>query len=155
MILALRLLILLMVIGAILMQVFGVPFIAHNIERGTHLPLAIPYGIAGAVVILCGEIALVAVWMLLSMVSRDAIFTDRAFRWVDLILVVGVVGTVLVFALGVHCYFVVNPLLDAPGLVAIAAAGSVAGAAAVLLVFVMRGLLRKATDLRAELDEVV
>lgn len=102
MILVLRALILLIMVGAVLSQIFAVPFVASQLERGSHVAVAIPYAIAGILVIACVEVALVAVWMLLSMVRRDSIFSDRAFRWVDVIIATGSVATVLVFALGVH-----------------------------------------------------
>jgi hypothetical protein len=119
------------------------------------VPLGVLYAIAGILTVLCVQIALVAVWVLLSMVRKGAIFSDRAFRWVDVIIAVAGLATLLTLAVGIHLYYVVNPILDAPGMVAIAVALTILGSAFVLLMFVMRGLLRSATSMHSELAEVV
>jgi hypothetical protein len=85
------------------------------------------------------------------MVRRGAIFDERAFRWVDVITVAGLVAAVLVAALCAH----VGEIDDAPGLVLIGGGIGIGGVAFALLMVVMRGLLRSATVLRRELDEVV
>jgi hypothetical protein len=112
---------------------------------------AVAYALLGVAAIACVEVALVALWVLLSMVRRDAIFDERAFRWVDTITVAGLVAAVLVAALCAH----VGELDDAPGLILIGGGVAVGGAAFALLMVVMRGLLRSATAFRRELDEVV
>jgi hypothetical protein len=112
---------------------------------------AVAYALLGVAAIACVEVALVALWVLLSMVRRAAIFDERAFRWVDTITVAGLVAAVLVAALCAH----VGELDDAPGLILIGGGVAVGGAAFALLMVVMRGLLRSATAFRRELDEVV
>jgi hypothetical protein len=155
-ILGLRALILLIAAGAVLTQIFIVPVVGTGIADDAELPeLGVPYAIIGVVIVACVEVALFAIWVLLSMVRKDAIFSERAFRWVDVIIGAAVVATALSLALAVHIYYVVNPILDAPGLVAITLGTAILGAAFVLLMIVMRGLLRSATTLQSELAEVV
>lgn len=115
--------------------------------------LIVPYSVAGILVIGCGQVALLAVWRLLSLVSGGVIFTRRSLRLVDVITVCGAIATVLVAVPLVHLLTVVNAgglaaLLGLPVTVA-------CGVAFVLLMIVMRGLLEAATVDRAELDGVI
>lgn len=155
-ILALRALIILLGLGALLGQIRVLPVFGFGIAADAELPaLGVPYTVVGIAIAACFQVALVAVWVLLSMVRRDAIFSEHAFRWVDVITAVGAVATILLLGLAAHLYYVVNPILDAPGLIAITGGAALFGAAFVLLMVVMRGLLRAATTLQSELAEVV
>jgi hypothetical protein len=93
------------------------------------------------------------------MVQRDAIFTQRAFRWVDVIIGASVVATVL--ALGVAGHLAVAEIpspddgMDVESALVAATAGVAVGAAFAMLMVVMRSLLRKATSLQREMAEVV
>jgi hypothetical protein len=147
---ALRALLVLLAIGCLGAQVVIVFVVATHPEADL-TDRAVAYALLGVGAIACVEVALVALWVLLSMVRRDAIFDERAFRWVDAITVAGLVAAVLVAALCAH----VGELDDAPGLVLIGGGVAVGGAAFALLMIVMRGLLRSATAFRRELDEVV
>jgi Protein of unknown function (DUF2975) len=154
-VLALRALIVLIFLIGVGGQTFVIPF--TGAETASEVPefayLRIPYSILGILAIICVQVALVAVWMLLSMVTREAIFSERAFRWVDLIIGSGIVATLLTLGVEVH----ILGFTDAggPGPIIVLTGGVIGGAAAVLLVVVMRGLLRKATALENELAEVV
>ena len=78
------------------------------------------YSVLGIAAVACVEVVLASLWMLLSMVRRGAIFDERAFRWVGVISVAGLVAAVIVAALCVH----VGEIDDAPGsLVSLAAGG--------------------------------
>lgn len=149
-ILALRVLLVLLALGAVGAQGVIVFVVATHPETDL-ADRAVAYSVLGVAAIACVEVALVALWVLLSMVRRAAIFDDRAFRWVDVITVAGLVAAVLVAALCAH----VGEIDDAPGLVLIGGGVAVGGAAFALLMVVMRGLLRSATLFRRELDEVV
>ena len=109
----------------------------------------VAYSIA---VVICVQIALVGIWMLLSMVSRDAIFRPSAFRVVDVIIGCTVVATVLV-AVGFPVLVVTGAMN--PGLMIMIFTTVVAGLAVALLLIVMRALLVKATELEHDLAEVV
>lgn len=150
-ILALRALLVLIALGALGGQVLIIVLLALDVSGPDAAILAVAYSILAVGAIACVEVALAALWILLSMVRRGAIFDERAFRWVDVISVAGLVAAVLVAALCVHF----GEIDDAPGLVGIGLGIAVAGAAFALLMVVMRGLLRNATVLRRELDEVV
>ncbi|MEV7866915.1 DUF2975 domain-containing protein [Streptomyces sp. NPDC088124] len=152
--------------SAILFGLFGqivvVPTTAADeVDRfPPYEPFAAPYVTVAVLGIACVQIALVATWMLLDMVSRDAIFTPRAFRWVDVIIGSSVVATLL--ALGVTGHLAVADIpspyddtMQAIGALGAAVVCVGAGAAFAMLVVVMRGLLRKATDLQTEIAEVV
>jgi DUF2975 family protein len=147
---ALRALLVVLAVGALAAQTVIVFVVATHPETDL-ADRAVAYAMLGVAAIACVEVALVALWVLLSRVRRGAIFDERAFRWVDVITVAGLVGAVLVAALCAH----VGEIDDAPGLVLIGGGVAVGGAAFALLMVVMRGLLRSATLFRRELDEVV
>ena len=150
-ILALRVLLILIALGVLGGQIVIIFVIATNTAESEMASLAVPYSVLGIAAIACVEVGLVALWVLLSMVRRGAIFNERAFRWVDVISVAGLVAAVLVAALCVHA----GEIDDAPGLILVGGGVAIGGAAFALLMVVMHGLLRSATVLRRELDEVV
>ncbi|MEJ2861938.1 DUF2975 domain-containing protein [Actinomycetospora flava] len=126
--------------------------VAVGIEFGLGVPgLVAFYAVLGVAALAALEVGLVALWTLLTMVRRDAIFDEGAFRWVRVVTLAGVVAALLVATACVHY----GELDDAPGLVVIGGGVAVGGAAYALLMLVMRGLLQNATVLRRELDEVV
>lgn len=155
-VLALRILLVITAVGVLLSQVVIIPLVTTSLADPSRFDVgAFVYAAAGIAVGACIEVVLVAIWALLSRVGRGAIFSERAFRWVDAIIVAGSVATVIVVGIGAHIVLVVEPRLDAPGLVLIVLASVVGSATFVLLMLVMRGLLRSATSLQAELAEVV
>ena len=147
---ALRMLLVLIALGALAAQIVIVVVVATHPEVDP-ADRAVAYAVVAVAAIACLELALVALWVLLSMVRRSAIFDERAFRWVDVISVAGLVAAVLVSGLCAH----VGELDDAPGLILIGGGIGVAGVAFALLMVVMRGLLHTATTFRRELEEVV
>lgn len=119
---------------------------------GGHPPLPdAVYAGAAVATIGCVQVFLVAIWALLSMVRRDAIFDERAFRWVPVLAGSGLLAAFIVAAVCAH----IGELDDAPGLILISGGIAVAGIAFALLMTVMLGLLRNATRLRRELEQVV
>jgi Protein of unknown function (DUF2975) len=150
----LRLALLVLLLGSVLVQVL-VP--AYAYEVGTRLPevayLVIPYSVAAILFIGCGQVALLVVWRLLSLVDGGAIFTRRAVRWVDVIVACAAVATALSAGVLVHMLGFV-PGGGGP-MVYLMAACITAALAFVLLMVVMRGLLLTAVADRAELDEVI
>ncbi len=155
-ILALRILLVLVVIGLLFAQVVVIPIASLEFgEAFGSQAVGIFYTVTGIAFVACIEVALVAIWVLLSMVRRDAIFSGRAFRWVDVIIGAGIAATAVAIANACHMYFVVEPRLDAPGLIVLAGTGVLGAASFVALTVVMRGLLRSATALQGELAEVV
>lgn len=146
----LRALLVLLGLGALAFQVVIVVVVATHPETDL-TDRAVAYTALAVAAVVCLEVVLVALWVLLSMVRRDAIFDERALRWVDAIAVAGLVAGLVVAGLCAH----VGELDDAPGLILIGGGAAVAGVAFALLMVVMRGLLLSATGFRRELDEVV
>ncbi|GLU47079.1 DUF2975 domain-containing protein [Nocardiopsis ansamitocini] len=123
-----------------------------------YAPFAVPYMTVAIIGVACIQLALLAVWILLDMLRRDALFTSQAFRWVDVIIGSTVVATLLAVGVTVHLLVFGVPMPDAMEAisalgVAVVAAG--VGASFAMLLVLMRGLLRKATDLQTEIAEVV
>ncbi|TDC74230.1 DUF2975 domain-containing protein [Streptomyces hainanensis] len=153
------------IVIAVLAGVFGQLVVipaaaADEVDRfPPYAPFQAAYVTVAIVGVACVQIALVAVWMLLAMVDRDAIFTSGAFRWVDVIIGAAGVATLLAFGVAGHLSLAEIPEPDGSMEVLSALAGATAcvglGAAFLMLVVVMRTLLRKATDLQAEIAEVV
>ncbi|HSW41543.1 MAG TPA: DUF2975 domain-containing protein [Patescibacteria group bacterium] len=150
----LRIVLVVLLLGSVLAQVL-VPVYAS--EVGTRFPevayLVVPYSVAAILFITCGQVALLVVWRLLSLVDLGVIFTRRAVRWVNVILACGAVATVLTAGVLIHM------LAFVPGgggpMIYYLAACIAGGLAFVLLMVVVRGLHLSAVADRAELDEVI
>ena len=141
-------------LGTVLVQI-GLPMLAA--EEGRIFPevayLVVPYSVAAILFIGCGQVALLAVWRLLSMVNGGVIFTRRALRWVDVITACAAVATALTAGVLIHMLDFV-PGGGGPTFYYLAACVA-GGLAFVLLMVVMRGLLESAVADRTELDEVI
>src|SRR5664279_1925402 len=150
----LRVALVVILLGTVLAQVIT-PVLAS--EEGKTFPevayLVVPYSVAAILFIGCGQVALLAVWRLLSLVDRRVIFTRRALRWVDVITACAAVATVLSAGVWIHMLGFV-PGGGGPMIYYLAACVA-GGLAFVLLMVVMRGLLVSAIADRAELDEVI
>jgi hypothetical protein len=141
-------------LGTVLAQVLLPVFASYE---GTIFPevayLVVPYSVAGILFIGCGQVALLVIWRLLSMVNGGVIFTRRALRWVDVITACAAVATVLSAGVLIHMLSFV-PGGGGPTIYFLAACVA-GGLAFVLLMVVMRGLLVSAIADRTELDEVI
>lgn len=145
----------LLLLGALACQVAFVPTNAQGFAElhpeVSHL--AAPYASAAILALVCFEVALIAIWRLLTLVRKQRIFNAAALTWVDAITVSAAVATVLAFAVFIHMIFVEQTGGPA-GLLVLT--GSVAGGTAlVLLMIVMRRLLEAAISDRSELAEVI
>lgn len=107
----------------------------------------------GIAALACIQLGLLCTWVLLSKVARGAIFNKHALIWVNLIIAAVIAGTLLPLGVGIHLMVVVNA--GGPTVFLGVCATAVGGAALVLLITVMRGLLKNATTLENELSEVV
>lgn len=112
-----------------------------------------PYTAAAVAIVVCVQVAMVAIWVLLAKVEHDQVFTVPAFAWVDVIIGAAVTATVLSAATAAHLLFLEG--VGGPGVVLGLGAVLVAGTTFALLMTVMRGLLRAATSMRGELAVVV
>ena len=152
---ALRVLLVVILAGTLMTQLWYFPVLASQLadlypELGwLRWPL-----LTLVIVIIAGvQAVLVALWMLLTMVERDRVFSTDAFRWVDVIITAAVIDSALVLVAFMMLSFGANA--DPPGLALLQLALVVCGAAFALLMGVMKGLLRKASSLTAELSEVI
>ncbi|ANN17007.1 hypothetical protein SD37_16040 [Amycolatopsis orientalis] len=101
--------------------------------------------------VLCVQVVVVATWQLLTLVRKDRIFTEASLRWVDAI-VWAILAGWLVLA-GVFLYVGFNA--DDPGLPLLLFLALIGVAVLGLLMVVMRTLLRQATTLRSDLEQVI
>ena len=150
----LRVALVVLLLGSVLAQVLVSVYAA---QVGTRFPevayLVLPYSVAAILFIGCGQVALLVVWRLLSLVDGGVIFTPRAVRWVDVITACAAVATVLSAGILIH---VLGFVPGGGGPMIYYLAGCVVGGLAfVLLMVVMRGLLVSAIADRTELDEVI
>jgi hypothetical protein len=150
----LRVALLVLLLGSVLAQVL-VPVYAS--EVGTRFSevayLVVPYSVAAILFIGCGQVALLVIWRLLSLIDGGVIFTRRAVRWVDVIVACAAVATVLSTGVLIHMLGFV-PGGGGPMIYYLAACIT-GGLGFVLLMVVMRGLLLSAVADRTELDEVI
>lgn len=153
----LRIVIALSLAGSLVVQTVIVPLVWADLAseplwgRITFVTLAV-------LGILTMQVFAVCVWRLLTLVRRGAVFSDAAFRYVDV--VIGAIGaaSAVTFILAV----VLAPGGTAPGVVGLICGAALVLAGMALLVVVMRRLLAQAIErekearaLRSELDEVI
>lgn len=109
--------------------------------------LALSLGVLG-----CVQVVAIATWRLVDFSVSDRIFSQVAFRWVAVLAVAPAVAAGCCFLLlMVVCGYTQGP----PGLVIIFAVGSVGSLGVSLVVVVLRGLLRRAVNMRTELEAVI
>ncbi|MCW5953961.1 MAG: DUF2975 domain-containing protein [Propionibacteriaceae bacterium] len=153
-ILALRALLTVGMLGALLAQLWYFPTLSGQMVDMYPEVAWLRWPVLAAVVLVIAavEVGIVSVWALLSMVERDSVFSPRAFRWVDLIITAAAVATALAIAVfAILAYAEASP----GGLMLPLLALIVAGASFTLLMIVMKGLLRQAANLTVELGEVI
>ncbi|SDJ80953.1 Protein of unknown function [Lentzea albidocapillata subsp. violacea] len=101
--------------------------------------------------VVCVQVVIVATWKLLTLVRKDLIFTEGAIKWVDVM--VWAIAAAWVVLVGVFIWVGVNA--DDPGVIVLfflfTSAVSVIG----LVLVVMRALLKRATELRADMESVI
>lgn len=101
--------------------------------------------------VLCVQVVVVATWQLLTLVKKDRIFTEASLRWVDAIVWAILAGWVVLA--GVFLYVGFNA--EDPGLPLLLFLALIGVAVLGLLMVVMRTLLRQATTLRSDLEQVI
>lgn len=101
--------------------------------------------------VLCVQVVVMATWQLLTLVKKDRIFTEASLRWVDAIVWAIVAGWVVLA--GVFLYVGFNA--DDPGLPLLLFLALIGVAVLGLLMVVMRTLLRQATTLRSDMEQVI
>ncbi|NJD29694.1 MAG: DUF2975 domain-containing protein [Chloroflexi bacterium] len=145
----LRVVLIVLLLGSALAQVL-LPVVGSH--EATIFPevayLVFPYSVAGILAIACGQVALLALWRLLSLVDRGGTFGGAALRWLDVITVCAAVATVLSAGVAIHLIFFVGA---AHPVTTLALAASLTGGLGfVLLMVIVRGVLESAIANRAE-----
>lgn len=115
--------------------------------------LQTPILVLGILFVLCGQVVLGCVWVLLSLVGEGAIFSTRAFKYVDAM--IGALVVAPVPAIAAFVVIVVTANAGPPGLFLGALGVALACGALALVLVVMRGLLVKASEQARYLAEVV
>jgi len=157
-VLSLRFVIAMVLAGSLFVQAVMMPLLWADLDdapAGVRIPV-VAIVVLGIVTV---QVTAVCVWKLVTMVRRGTVFSDEAFRYVDVTFVAVVVASLLAFALGV----VLAPGEDvAPGIVLLIGGLGVCVAGVALIVRVLRLLLAQAVArdaeaqrLRSELDEVI
>ncbi|WP_308210380.1 DUF2975 domain-containing protein [Microbacterium sp. CnD16-F] len=137
-------------VGSLLVQVGILPAIWRDLET---VPLAWRVAAVSilALWVVCLQVVAVCIWRLVSMAAVEAVFSVGAFRFVDII--IGAITVAAVLTAGLATLLVPGDV--APGVVGLIYGAAVATGGVALVVVVMRSLLRKAIEMRTELDEVV
>lgn len=149
---ALLIILLLLLLG---LQIVIIPLMAE--EYALMFPevdyLKVPFTILLDLVLLCVQVIILAVFPLLSMVEKDRIFSEKSFKYVSVIIgSLTVMGTILLGILLYLNYFLqANP----PGVAIGLALGILVSFASAILMAVMQGLLKKAYDLKKDMEAVI
>lgn len=123
-------------------------------------PMRWPYLIMGDSFLLCVEVAFMGVWRLFSLSGAGTVFTAKAMPYVNLIIGSATIGGALTLAVGV-CFITTgapDPTMQAMdywSVIAVLTVTLMAELGFILLMIVMKGLLRAATDQSDELKQVI
>lgn len=160
-VLALRIVFAVVLVGSLFVQVVMVPLLAADLDEVNpdHAYLRVALIAFPVLFILAIQVAAVSVWKLVTMVRSGTVFSDGAFRYVDIVIGSLAAASALTFGLGI----VLAPgEAVAPGVVLLVGGAGVLVAGIALIVLVLRFLLVQAVardedarHLQAELDEVV
>jgi hypothetical protein len=107
--------------------------------------------------VVCIQIVIVCTWRLLTLVGSDRIFSEESFVWVDVIMWTMVAGWLLLASLSASLVGIIyfTPELRDPGTPILLTGMVLIGGVVVLTIVVLRALLRQATVLRTDLEEVI
>ncbi len=145
-ILASQVFIVVLLVGALAVQLAVLPALAT--EEARRFPevayLKVPITALAVLVIACGEVALLCVWKLLSMVRRDSLFSTGAYRYVNIVLAALVtLAVLLIVMLGILIAFAEA---GGPGVMLALIAGIAGSVAASLVVAASAKAVRRATQ---------
>jgi uncharacterized membrane protein len=155
----LRILLVLLFAGLVLAQVFSLP--GTFAYRAAQSPESgfLPWGLLAFAIleVLCLQIVIVCIWRLLTLVKSDRIFSEKAFVWVDTIVWALAAGWLLLCAVfaALIGYIYFTPELRDPGTPILMIGIALVVGVLVLTVVVMRSLLRQATVLQSDLEQVI
>lgn len=150
---ALRVFLVVLFAVLILFQVMSLPGqFAHMAKEDPDMAyLRWPLTVITIFWVLCIQVVVVSTWKLLTLVEKDRIFSKASLVWVDVIL--GAIVAAWAVLGGVSLYVAFKA--DDPGLPLLIFLFDVIVTVAALLMVVMRALLRRATELRTDMDAVI
>lgn len=107
--------------------------------------------------VVCFQIVIVCTWRLLTLVSADRIFSEKSFVWVDVIVWTMVAAWLLLAGISAYLVGIIyfTPELRDPGTPILLTGMVLIGGVVVLTIVVLRALLRQATVLQSDLEEVI
>lgn len=152
-VLALRVFLIALVVLLALFQTMSLPgqFAHMADEDPDHAYLRWPLTAITIFWALCAQVVAVSTWRLLTLVLQDQIFSDASRRWVDAM--VWAFGAGWVSVAGLTAFIFV--IADDPGLPLLLTLLTVVVGAGALLMTVMRSLLRRAIDMRVDIEAVI
>ena len=157
--LALRIVLAMALAGSLFVQAVMVPLLAADLDGldPDYAYLRAPLLVIVVLGIVTVQVTLVCVWRLQTMVRRGTVFSDAAFRYVDIVIGAVAAASLLTFGLGV---LLAPGDAVAPGVVLLIGGAGLLVAGVALIVLVLRMLLAQAVardaeahHLQAELDE--
>jgi len=155
---ALRVVLVVVLAGTVFVQVGMVWALVAGDQEDGSLPLT-PLRLITILGMVAVQVAVVCIWRLVTMVRRGTVFSDAAFRYVDVL-----IGAIVAAALVWFAVTLINApdQRDDPGVTLIMGGIAVGILGVALIVLVLRMLLAQAvardveaTQLRAELNEVI
>lgn len=145
-------------VGSVFVQTVLGPLFWADLD-GAPMPARLGLFVPLILLIVTMQVSAVCIWQLLTLVRRGSVFTNGAFRYVNVVIGATAVASFLTAMVAVVLGVARGP---APGVVGLVCGASLVIAGGALLVHVMKLLLRQAIareneakSLRAELDEVV
>lgn len=155
----LRVLLVLVFIGLVVAQVLSLPGEFSQMARENREAGFIPWLLLTFAIleVLCFQIVIVCIWRLLTLVRADRIFSEKAFIWVDVIVWTVAVAWAMLAAVAAYLIGIIyfTPELRDPGTPILLTGMTLIGGVVALVIVVLRALLRQATVLRADLEEVI
>src|SRR5918995_5404449 len=99
-VLALRIVLAMVLVGSLFVQAVMVPLLAIDMEdiSPDYAYLRVPLLVIMILGVLTIQVTLVCVWRLLTMVRRGTVFSDAAFRYVDVVIGAVAAASLLTFA---------------------------------------------------------
>ncbi|MDR6907239.1 hypothetical protein J2X63_002947 [Agromyces sp. 3263] len=158
-VLPLRVLLVMVFAGLVVAQFLSLPgqfthMAAEHPELGGIPWLLLTLGILE---VLCFQVVIVCTWRLLTLVRSDRIFSEQAFGWVDAIVWSLAAAWLLLASVSAYLVGVIyfTPELRDPGIPVLLTGMVLIGGVVVLTLVVLRALLRQASVLRSDLEDVI
>ena len=149
-VLALRIVIVMVLIGSLFVQAVMVPLLAVDMDDVGNT-VRVPVLVIVVLGIATIQVSAVCVWRLLTMVRRGTVFSHAAFRYVDV--VIGAIATASALTFGLAVTLAPGEAV-APGIVGLICGLSLVVAGVALIVLVLRMLLTQAVALDRETHQL-